>query len=92
MRLLVRSLSIADDESKSLLDWLATIDRRHTRKEAAARPVVGADAASIVGTGIHATAHMTPEARQAFATLYVPPLEPRPRDPEVMKRLGLGSD
>jgi hypothetical protein len=26
MRLLARSLSMADDESKSLLDWLATID------------------------------------------------------------------
>jgi uncharacterized protein YabN with tetrapyrrole methylase and pyrophosphatase domain len=28
----------------------------------------------------------------ALSTLYVPPLEPRPRDPEMMKRLGLGSD
>jgi uncharacterized protein YabN with tetrapyrrole methylase and pyrophosphatase domain len=27
----------------------------------------------------------------ALATLYVPPLEPRPRDPEMMERLGLGS-
>jgi tetrapyrrole methylase family protein / MazG family protein len=27
----------------------------------------------------------------ALSTLYVPPLEPRPRDPEMMERLGLGS-
>jgi hypothetical protein len=27
----------------------------------------------------------------ALSTLYVPPLEPRPRDAEMMERLGLGS-
>jgi uncharacterized protein YabN with tetrapyrrole methylase and pyrophosphatase domain len=84
----VYSTTLRRDGLAVLAQYLRTwyeADHQVTLYEASPYPLVEAAVATM------ALADLPGADATALSTLYVPPLEPRPRDPEMMKRLGLCS-
>lgn len=83
------STSLRKDGLALLADYLRTWyapDHAVTVYEASPYPLLDASVATM------SLAELPRADATALSTLYVPPLEPRPRDPELMARLGLSSD